>query len=108
MAGFSAILTTLDGKPAQTCGHGAIADYIADDATPNQHLITEFMYLPHNTFIGWNTSIYCAPTHPGRYVVEASYEPNNPHTSQVATLSSTEGHVITNRAEAQPVEIEIQ
>jgi hypothetical protein len=106
--GFYVSLTTVDGKPAQSCGSGSIADYVADTATPAQWLVAEFMYLPANDFIGWDTSIRCPPTERRKYIVKASYEPNNPHTLSVAKLPSTQGRVITKRVEAKSVEIEIQ
>jgi len=108
IAGFRVSLTTFDGKLAQSCGRGSIADYVADTATPAQRLVAEFMYLPANNFIGWDTSIPCPTTERGKYIVKAFYEPNNPHTLSVAKLPSTQGRVITNRVEAKSVEIEIQ
>jgi hypothetical protein len=106
--GFSVSLWSVDGKPAQTCGSGSVADYVADTATPAQWLMTEFMYLPANNFIGWDTGISCPRTERGKYIVKASYALNNPHTLSVAKLPSTQGRVITNVVEAQSVEIEIQ
>src|SRR5262249_46458829 len=104
--GFRVSLTTLDGKLAQSCGRGSVADYVADTATPAQRLVAEFMYLPANNFIGWETNIPCPTTERGRYIVKALYEPNNPHTLSVAKLTSTHGCVITNTVEAKSVEIE--
>lgn len=106
--GFSVSLTTVDGKPAQSCGTGSVADYVGDTATAAQWLVAEFMYLPANNFIGWDTSIRCPPTERGKYIVKAFYEPNNRHTLSVAKLPSTQGRVITNAVEAKSVEIEIQ
>jgi len=106
--GFRVSLTSLDGKLAQSCGRKSIATYVADNATPIQELLAEFMYLPSNNFIGWNTSIPCPTTERGKYIVKAFYEPNNPHTLRVAKLRSTRGLMITNRVEAKSVEIEIQ
>jgi hypothetical protein len=108
MPGFRVSLTTYDGKLAQSCGRGTIADYVADSATPAQWLVAEFMYLPANNFIGFDTSIPWPTTERGKYIVKAFYEPNNPHTLRVAKLPSTQGQVITNRVESKSVEIEIQ
>jgi len=106
--GFRVRLTTVDGKLAQSCGRGSVAEYVADTATPAQHLVAEFLYLPANNFIGWETNIPCPTTERGTYLVKAFYEPNNPHTLSVAKLTSTHGRVITNAVEAKAVEIKIQ
>jgi hypothetical protein len=55
--GFRISLMTVDGKLAQSCGRGSVADYFADAATPAQQLVAEFMYLPANNFIGWETDV---------------------------------------------------
>jgi hypothetical protein len=106
--GFRVSLTTFDGKPAQSCGHGSVADYVADTATPAQWLASEFMYLPAGRFIGWETALPCPTAVRGKYIVRVFYEPNNPHTLRVAKLPQAQGQVITNVVEAKSVEIEIQ
>lgn len=106
--GFRINLTTVEGRPAQSCGSGSVADYAADARTPSQLLDSEFMYLPAGRFIGWQTSVRCPPTKQGKYRLQALYEPNNPYTLRVATLPQAQGRVLTNTIESQPIEVEIQ
>jgi hypothetical protein len=106
--GFGINLTTVEGRPAQSCGSGSVADYAANTRTSSQLLDTEFMYLPAGRFIGWETSVRCPPTEQGKYRLQALYEPNNPYTLRVATLPQSQGRVLTSKIESQPLEIQIQ
>jgi hypothetical protein len=106
--GFRISMTTVDGRPAQGCGSGSVADYVADTTTPSQWLDSEFLYLPAGRFIGWETSVQCPPTEQGKYLLKALYEPNNRHTLRVAALPQAQARVLTNTVESQAVEVEIQ
>lgn len=106
--GFNVGLKTLDGKWAQTCGHGSVADYLGGLPEPDEWLLTRFLYLPPGNFIGWHTTIECAPRQRGRYVLEASYVPNLPQTERVAALPQARGLVVLRKIDAQPVRIQIR
>ena len=106
--GFNVRLKTLDGKWAQTCGHGSVADYFGGLPAPDEWLRTQFLYLPWGNFIGRDTTVDCATKQPGTYILDASYEPHYPQTERVANLPQAKGLVVLHKIDARPVRIRIR
>lgn len=104
--GFSVCLTTLSGRPAETCG-------FAGDAWPTHEpdaklvLRRDFIYLPAQRIIGLRTAIDCPTKKPGKYLVNAAYSPFQIDADEVARLPETHGRVLRKVVQAVPVAISI-
>lgn len=104
--GFSVMLTTLSGKPVQTCGS-------ASDAWSNHEtdaamvLNRDFIHLPEHNIIGLKTAIVCPTRRHGKYLINASYSPFHVDSESVARLPETHGLVLQRVVEAKPITISI-
>jgi hypothetical protein len=104
--GFAVSLTTLSGRPAETCG-------LAADARPKHEpdatvvLKRDFIYLPDQHIIGLRTAVVCPTKRPGKYLIEALYSPYHIDADEVARLPQTHGLVLRKVVQAKPVVISI-
>lgn len=104
--GFSAYLTTVSGKGAETCGS-------AGDAWPTHELDAkvalnrDFIYLPDQQVIGLKTLIDCPTKRPGVYLINAFYSPYHIDADRIAQLPETHGLVLREVVRAKPVPITI-
>lgn len=106
--GFWFVLKTEDGRPAQSCGSGAVADYAGPLPPPSQVFKKEFFLLAAGKSIGIGHDLPCVRPVPGRYRIEAGYRPNYPQTAKIAQLPETRGLVLDHELNAVPITIEIR
>jgi hypothetical protein len=106
--GFWFVLKTEEGRPAQSCGTGAVADYARPLPPPSQVFRAEFFLLAAGKSIGIGHDLPCVRPISGRYRVEAGYSPNYPQTSEVANLPEARGLVLDHELNAVPITIEIR
>ena len=104
--GFSVYLTTLSGKPAETCGLGGDT-WPTHEPDARVVLRRDFIYLPAQHIVGLRTDIGCPTKKPGKYLVNAAYSPFQIDADEVARLPETHGRVLRKVVQAVPVTISI-
>ena len=106
--GFWIILKTEDGRLAQSCSRGSVADYAGPLPPPSEVLKRDFFLLAAGHSIGIGHDLPCVRPTPGRYQIEAGYRPNYPQTVEVARLPEARGLVLDHELNAVPITIEIR
>ena len=104
--GFSAHLTTLSGKGAETCG-GAGDALQTHEPDAKVALNRDFIYLPAQQVIGLKTLIVCPTKQPGVYLINAFYSSYHIDADRIAQLPETHGLVLREGVQAKPVTITI-
>jgi|HubBroStandDraft_6_1064221.scaffolds.fasta_scaffold111461_2 hypothetical protein len=105
--GFSISLTTLSGRPAETCGGAADRGSRVHELSAKAVLDRDFIYLPAQHIVGLKTSIGCPTKQRGKYLINASYSPYLVDAESVAQLPETHGLVLKRVVQAKPVTISI-
>jgi hypothetical protein len=104
--GFAVNLTTLSGRPAETCGYAADA-WPTHDPDATAVLNRDFIYLPEQHIIGLKTKLVCPTKRPGKYLINAFYSPTHFDADEVARLPQTHGLVLRKAVQATPIAISI-
>jgi hypothetical protein len=104
--GFGVRLTTLSGRPAETCRMAGDA-WQPPETDPTVALKRDFIYLPAQNIIGLRTTIACPTKRPGQYLINAFYSPYHIDADGVAQLPETHGLVLRKNIQAEPVKISI-
>jgi hypothetical protein len=104
--GFAIRLTTLSGRPAETCG-GAADRLLVHELSANSLLDRDFIYLPAQHIVGLKTSIGCPTKQRGKYLIDAFYSPYLVDAESVAQLPETHRLVLKRVVQAKPVAISI-
>jgi len=104
--GFSVSLTTMSGRPAQTCGTAGSA-VPTHEPDPSVALKRDFIYLPAQHIIGLATTLLCPTKQHGQYLINGFYSPFHFDSDRIAQLPETHGLVLRKVVQAKSVKISI-
>jgi hypothetical protein len=107
-SGFDVSLLTLDGKNAETIGHGGVADRLGPDPIPSERFKEEFFFLKPGEEESWRGNIEGTPAKPGRYQIVGVYMPDFNQVHELTGLPEARGLLIADEVRSAPIVITIE
>jgi hypothetical protein len=109
ISGFDVSLLTLDGKNAETIGHGGVADrFDPAPVVPSERFKEEFLFLKPGEEESWRGNIEGTPVKPGRYQIVGVYMADYNQVHELAGLPEARGLLIVNVVRSAPIIITIE
>lgn len=108
VSGFDISLETLDGKNAETIGHGGSASRFGPAPPPSERFEKEFVFLKPGEEETWRGSIDGTPVKSGKYQVVGVYMPDYDQVHELVGLPEAQGLLIADVVTSTPVIITIK
>jgi hypothetical protein len=108
VSGFDVSLLTLDGKNAETIGHGGVADRYGPAPPPSERLKEEFLFLTPGEEETWRGSIEGTPVKPGKYQIVGAYIPDYDQVHELVGFPEAQGLLIADVVRSTPIIVTIE
>jgi hypothetical protein len=108
VSGFDVSLRTLDGKNAESIGHGGVADRFAPAPPPSERFKEEFLFLKPGEEESWRGNVESTPVKPGKYQIVGVYMPDYDQVHELVGLPQTRGLLIADVVGSAPIIITIE
>jgi hypothetical protein len=108
VSGFDVSLLTLDGKNAETIGHGGVADRFGPAPLPPERFKEEFLFLEPGEEESWSGNVEGTPLKPGKYLIVGVYMPDYDQVHELVGLSEARGLLIADVVRSAPIIITIE
>jgi hypothetical protein len=108
VSGFDVSLLTLDGKNAETIGHGGVADRNGPDPPPSERFKEEFLFLKPGEEVSWWNNVEGTPMKPGKYQIVGVYMPAYDQVHELVGLPEARGLLIADVVRSAPIIITIE
>jgi hypothetical protein len=108
VSGFDISLLTLDGKNAETIGHGGSADRFGPAPPPSERFKEEFLFLKPGEEETWRGSVDAKGVKPGKYQVVGAYIPAYDQVHDLVGLPEARGLLLADVVRSRPVIITIE
>jgi hypothetical protein len=108
VSGFDVSLLTLDGKNAETIGHGGVADRFGPAPIPSEKFKEEFLFLKPGEEESWRGNIEGTPVKPGKYEIVGVYMADYNQVHELAGLPEARGLLIADVVRSAPIIITIE
>jgi hypothetical protein len=108
VSGFDVSLLTLDGKNAETIGHGGVADRFGPAPPPPERFKQEFLFLKPGEEESWRGTIDGPPVKPGKYQIIGVYMPDYEQVHELVGLPEARGLLIADVVRSAPIIITIE
>ena len=108
VSGFDVSLLTLDGKNAETIGHGGAADRLGPDPPQSERFKEEFLFLKLGEEESWCDSVEGTRVKPGKYQIVGVYMPAYDQVHELVALPETRGLLIADVIRSAPIIITIE
>ena len=107
-SGFDVSLLTLDGKNAETIGHGGVADRFGPAPPPSERFKEEFLFLKPGEEESWRGNVQGTPVKPGKYQIFGVYMPDFDQVHELVGLPEARGLLIADVVSSAPIIITIE
>jgi hypothetical protein len=108
LSGFDVSLLTLDGKNAETIGHGGVADRLGPAPPPSERFKEEFLFLKPGEEESWRDSVEGTRVKPGKYQIVGVYMPAYDQVHELVGLLEARGLLIADVVRSAPIIITIE
>jgi|SRR5579863_3684093 len=108
VSGFEVSLLTLDGKNAETIGHGGVADRFTPAPPPSERFKEEFLFLKPGEEESWHGNVEATPVKPGKYQIVGAYMPDFEQVHEIVGLPEARGLLIADVVGSAPIIITIK
>lgn len=108
VSGFDISLLTLDGKNAETIGHGGVAHRLGPTPPPSERFNEEFLFLKPGEEETWRGSVDGTAVKPGKYQIVGAYVPAYDQVHELVGLPEAKGLLIADVVRSTPVIITIE
>ena len=108
VSGFDVSLLTLDGKNAETIGHGGVADRFGPAPLPSERFKEEFLFLKPGEEESWCGNVEGTPVKSGRYQIVGVYMPDYDQVHGLVGLPEARGLLIADVVRSAPIIIRIE
>ena len=108
VSGFDVSLLTLDGKNAETIGHGGAAERFGPDPLPSERFKEEFLFLKPGEEESWRGNVEGTAVKPGKYQIVGVYMPAYDRVHELVGLPEARGLLIADVVRSAPIIITIE
>ncbi|SRR6266699_1038023 len=108
VSGFDVSLLTLDGKNAETIGHGGAAERFGPDPLPSERFKEEFLFLKPGEEESWRGNVEGTAVKPGKYQIVGVYMPAYDQVHELVGLPEARGLLIADVVRSAPIIITIE
>ena len=108
VSGFDVSLLTLDGKNAETIGHGGVADRFGPAPLPSERFKEEFLFLKPGEEESWSGNVEGPPVKPAKYQIVGVYMPDYNQVHELVGLADARGLLIADVVRSAPIIIRIE
>jgi hypothetical protein len=108
VSGFDVSLLTLDGKNAETIGHGGVAERFSPDPLPSERFKEEFLFLKPGEEESWRGNVEGTAVKPGKYQIVGVYMPAYDQVHELVGLPEARGLLIADIVGSAPIIITIE
>jgi hypothetical protein len=108
VSGFDISLLTLDGRNAETFGHGGVADRFGPAPPPSERFKQEFLFLKPGEEESWLGIIESTAIKPGKYQIVGLYIPDYDQVHDLVGLPETQGLLVADIVRSTPIIITIE
>jgi hypothetical protein len=102
VSGFDVLFLTLDGKNAETIGHGGVADRFGPAPLPSERFKEEFLFLKPGEEESWRGKVEGAPVKPGKYQIVGVYMPDYGQVHELVGLPEARGLLVADVVRSAP------
>lgn len=108
VSGFDVSLLTLDGKNAETIGHGGVADRFGPAPPPSERFKEEFLFLKPDEEESWRGNVEGTPVKPGKYQIVGVYMPDYDQVHESVGIPEARGLLVADVVTSAPTIITIK